>query len=76
MDGNQSFVMESFDDGDISWFPAGRSLMLERAAEREKKRRMAEAGGEEIDFISAKVVRNKRKQLCVLCRRCVCVVVG
>lgn len=49
MNGNESYVLDAFKKGDISWFPAGRSLRLERAAERHRKRRLAEAGGEEID---------------------------
>lgn len=67
MDGNQSHVSEAFDEGDISWFPAGRSLFLERCAERLKLRKMAEAGGEEItsnsiiDSVEAQMERIEEK---------------
>lgn len=36
LDGNQSYVLHAFAEGDIQWFPAGRSLRLERAADKAK----------------------------------------
>ena len=40
--------MNAFKVGDIQWFPAGRSLFLERKRDAAATARIASSGGEEI----------------------------